>query len=132
MIENELFLPAERSRLIEVLEEAMCRTPQHWQKHYHGSPAELAMARKYSRSDRVRYYWPDPQVRTAFQQLMANLSKRPLPEGLVSQYAPAQFRRIREGALDNVPNAILLDHIDEVLDDYAFACGVKALTIKVG
>jgi D-tagatose-1,6-bisphosphate aldolase subunit GatZ/KbaZ len=132
MIENELFPPAQRSRLVEVVDEAMCRAPQHWNKHYRGNPDESALARKYSRSDRVRYYWPDPQVRAAFQQMMANLSGRPLPAGLVSQFAPAQFRRIQEGALENGPNAILLDHIDEVLDDYAFACGVKALTIKVG
>lgn len=123
MIENELFHPAERSCLIEAIEEAMCRAPQHWNKHYHGSPAELALARKYSRSDRVRYYWPDPQVQAALQQLIANLSDRPLPAGLVSQYAPAQFRRIREGALECTPKAILLDQIDEVLDDYAYACG---------
>jgi D-tagatose-1,6-bisphosphate aldolase subunit GatZ/KbaZ len=123
MIENELFPPAERSRLVEVLEKAMCRAPQYWNKHYHGSPAEMALARKYSRSDRVRYYWPDPQVRAAFQQLIANLSGRRLPAGLVSQYAPAQFRRIGEGALECTPEAILLDHIDEVLEDYAYACG---------
>ncbi len=123
LIENELFLPAERSMLMETLEEVMCRTPGNWQKHYHGSPAELALARKYSRSDRVRYYWPDPRVQAALQKLIANLSARPLPAGLVSQYAPAQFGRIREGALENTPKAILLDHIDEVLGDYAYACG---------
>jgi D-tagatose-1,6-bisphosphate aldolase subunit GatZ/KbaZ len=122
MIEDELFPPAERSRLVETLEEVMCRAPQHWQKHYHGTPAELALARKYSRSDRVRYYWPNPQVQAALQQLIANLSDRPLQAGLVSQYAPAQSRRIREGDLENTPKAILLDHIDEVLGDYAYAC----------
>ncbi|MGD0174441.1 MAG: class II D-tagatose-bisphosphate aldolase, non-catalytic subunit [Anaerolineales bacterium] len=123
MIEAELFPPTKRSRLIETLEEAMCREPQHWQKHYHGSPAELALARKYSRSDRARYYWPDPQVQAALKQLITNLSDRTLPAGLVSQYAPAQSRRIREGTLENKPEAILLDHIDEVLGDYAYACG---------
>lgn len=121
MIENELFPPAERSLLVETLEEVMVRAPQHWQKHYHGSPVELVLARKYSRSDRVRYYWSDPQVLAAFQKLISNLSGRTLPAGLVSQYAPAQFRRIREGILENTPRAILLDHIDEVLDDYAYA-----------
>jgi D-tagatose-1,6-bisphosphate aldolase subunit GatZ/KbaZ len=123
MIENELFPPAERSRLVETLEQVMCHAPQHWQKHYHGSPTELALARKYSRSDRVRYYWPDPQVQAALQQLITNLSDRPLPAGLVSQYAPAQSRRICEGTLENTPEAILLDHIDEVLGNYAYACG---------
>jgi D-tagatose-1,6-bisphosphate aldolase subunit GatZ/KbaZ len=123
LIEDELFPPEERSQLVETLEQFMCRAPQHWQRHYHGSPAELALARKYSRSDRVRYYWPDPRVQASLQKLIANLSDRPLPAGLVSQYAPAQFRRIREGALENMPKAILIDHIDEVLDDYAYACG---------
>ena len=53
---------SERSGLMAVLDQAMLRDPRHWQKYYHGSAQELAFARKYSLSDRSRYYWSDEQV----------------------------------------------------------------------
>jgi D-tagatose-1,6-bisphosphate aldolase subunit GatZ/KbaZ len=40
---------------------------------------------------------------------------------LLSQYAPLQYARIRQGTLINTPEAILLDRVVDVLRDYAFA-----------
>ncbi len=117
-MEAELLPTSECSGLLAVLEEAMLRDPRHWQKHYHGSPQELAFSRKYSLSDRVRYYWPDTAVQTAFNRLLANLSAQPLPLTLLSQFAPGQLARIRDGSLENKPEEIILDHIDRVLEDY--------------
>jgi len=117
-MEDELFPASERSGLQAVLEAAMLRNPRHWQKYYHGAPQELAFARKYSLSDRSRYYWADVQVQAAFSRLLANLSARPLPLALLSQFAPEQLPRIRDGSLANNPEAILLDRIDRVLEDY--------------
>jgi D-tagatose-1,6-bisphosphate aldolase subunit GatZ/KbaZ len=96
----------------------MLRDPRHWQKYYHGSPEELAFARKYSLSDRSRYYWSDEQVQNAFSRLLANLSSRSLPLALLGQFAPEQLPRIRDGSLANNPGAIVLDRIDRVLEDY--------------
>jgi len=121
-MEDALLPASERSSLVEVLEQAMLRDPRHWQKHYHGSAQELAFARKYSLSDRARYYWPDAQVQAAFAKLLANLSVRPLPLALLSQFAPDQLARIREGSLENTPEALILDRIERVLEDYDFAC----------
>ena len=117
-MEDELLPASERSGLQAVLEQAMLRNPRHWQKYYHGSMQELEFARKYSLSDRSRYYWGDAQVQAAFSRLLANLSARPLPLALLSQFAPEQLARIREGNLANNPEAILLDRIDRVLEDY--------------
>ncbi len=117
-IEDELLPASERSGLQAVLEQAMLRNPRHWQKYYHGSMQDLEFARKYSLSDRSRYYWGDVQVQAAFSRLLANLSARPLPLALLSQFAPEQLARIREGSLANHPEAILLDRIDRVLEDY--------------
>ena len=103
------------------LEDAMLRDPRHWQKHYHGSSQELAFARKYSLSDRARYYWPDAKVQAAFNRLLANLSAHPLPLALLSQFAPGQLARIRDGRLANKPEEIILDRIDRVLEDYQMA-----------
>src|SRR5205823_9147620 len=45
-----------------VLELRMRAQPEHWDAYYAGGAAERAFARKYSLSDRSRYYWTDPQV----------------------------------------------------------------------
>ena len=82
-MEDELLPASECSGLMVVLEQAMLRNPCHWQKYYHGSPQELSFARKYSLSDRSRYYWSDVQVQAAFRKLLANLSARPLPLALL-------------------------------------------------
>jgi len=122
-MEDELLPPDERSNLIEIIDQVMQEDPRHWRSHYHGTPEEQAFSRKYSRSDRIRYYWPQARVQAALKKLLANLSRNPLPLTLVSQFAPNQCRRIREGMLENSPPAIVWDAIAEVLDDYAFACG---------
>jgi D-tagatose-bisphosphate aldolase class II non-catalytic subunit len=122
-MEAELFPPGDRSELVAALEQAMLRRPEDWQMHYHGSPAGQALARKYSLSDRARYYWTDPQVQAARGRLLENLQRRPLPWTLVSQFAPQAYEKMRLGQIEPTPGALLLEAIDRVLDDYAFACG---------
>ncbi len=124
MIESELFAPEERSRLLERLEAAMQREPSHWKNHYHGSQQRLALARKYSLSDRVRYYWPEPDVQAALSKLLGNLeSAAPLPLALVSQYLPEMADEMRSGRLPNRAPAIIARKIEAVLEDYRAACG---------
>lgn len=121
-MEAELVPAPERSDLIAVLDEAMLRDPRHWVKHYHGTQVEQAFARRYSLSDRARYYWPDARVQAAFDRLLHNLSRGPLPLTLLSQFAPQQLAHIRAGVTENTPEAVILDRIDQVLEDYASAC----------
>jgi D-tagatose-1,6-bisphosphate aldolase subunit GatZ/KbaZ len=125
MMEEEMLAgrpEAERSHLVDVIDEAMRRQPAHWQGYYRGSPGAQAFARKFSLSDRIRYYWPQADVRAALECLMRNLGSIPPPLALLSQHAPRQFARIREGVLENTPRALILDHIGLVLDDYDAAC----------
>ncbi len=122
-IEEEL-VPAEaRSHIVDVLEAAMLRHPAHWEKYYRGSEEERRLKRKFSLSDRLRYYWPDPQVRAAFERLLQNLGAVRLPLALLSQYAPRQFERVRSGELAPAPGALIRDRVRDVLRDYDFACG---------
>jgi len=128
-IEDELVAgrrSAERSNLVEVLDQAMLREPRHWQTHYLGSPTQQALARRYSLSDRARYYWGDPQVRQSLKTLVGNLQSVHVPLGLLSQYFPDQFVRVRAGKLGNSPEEWIHDRIDSVLGDYATACGMLA------
>jgi D-tagatose-1,6-bisphosphate aldolase subunit GatZ/KbaZ len=123
MLENELLPQAQRSHLVETLDKAMQRNPVHWKNYYHGTPRAAAFARKYSLSDRIRYYWGDAQVQSAFERLLQNLRGRPLPQALLSQFMPGQAEKIRSGRIANMPEALILDKIDSVLETYALACG---------
>ena len=124
-IEDELRTrigPAESSHILEVMDDVMLKLPDYWAKYYKGNEYDLRFARKYSLSDRARYYWPDPRIQTALTKLLHNLKTAPIPLSLLSQYAPLQYKRIRNGTLENSPEGIILDQITSVLETYAEAC----------
>ncbi len=123
MMENELFPEAECSHLIQTLDQVMLQHPEHWERYYHGAPGEQALKRKFSLSDRIRYYWPRAEVQLALDQLFGNLGGKPLPLSLVHQFLPVQAARIRLGSLKNDPLAIVRNKISSVLADYFHACG---------
>jgi D-tagatose-1,6-bisphosphate aldolase subunit GatZ/KbaZ len=114
---------AEISQVPEALDQAMLSNPAHWNSYYHGDETELHLARRYSFSDRSRYYWPEPAVERELQKLVANLSAAPPPLTLVSQYLPEQYDGVRTGAIRNQPSALIQDRIRKVLRIYSHACG---------
>ena len=112
------------SDFIEVLDEVMREDPSSWQGHYTSEEPESTMLRKYSYSDRSRYYMHRPEVKAAIEQLMKNLSGRiPLP--LLSQFMPAQFIHVREGKLEPEPEALVIDKVCDELSRYWRACGLE-------
>src|SRR5579864_1297895 len=54
------------SQVPEALDHAMLSNPVHWNSYYRGDETELHFARRYSFSDRSRYYWPEPAVESRF------------------------------------------------------------------
>jgi D-tagatose-1,6-bisphosphate aldolase subunit GatZ/KbaZ len=112
------------SRVREALDEAMLADPQYWKSYYHGDDAALRFARKYSLSDRCRYYWPQPCVAAALQALLANLQSHPAPISLLSQYLPSQSEAVGAAKLENNPVQLIHSKIGEVIDHYAYACGL--------
>jgi D-tagatose-1,6-bisphosphate aldolase subunit GatZ/KbaZ len=123
LAEIEETLVAIPSRIRETLEVAMLTNPVHWKKHYAGDEQTQKLARSFSFSDRIRYYWNTPEAQHAFEQLMKNLGEKPLPLALLSQYMPEQYEMVRAGVLINHPRQLLLYRVLDVLNDYAFACG---------
>lgn len=121
MMENELFPVDERSNIVSVLDDVMIHHPEHWGKYYRGSESEQAFKRKYSLSDRVRYYWHNPQIQSAFEKLLHHLEQKPIPFSLLSQFTPLQCQRIHFGEIENTPKSILLGYIREVLSEYQAA-----------
>ncbi|HDT4878677.1 TPA: tagatose-bisphosphate aldolase subunit KbaZ [Klebsiella michiganensis] len=128
-IEEEL-LPAKAcSGLRHVLESVMLDRPEYWQSHYHGDGNARRLARGYSYSDRVRYYWPDSQIDDAFERLVRNLAGEPIPLPLISQYLPLQYVKVREGDLSATPRELIMSHIQDILQQYHAACqGVTSIT----
>ncbi len=111
------------SRVREALEEAMLANPDHWKNYYGGDDAALRFARKYSLSDRSRYYWAEPIVAAALQRLVGNLTLHPPPVSVLSQFLPGQVAAVRAGEIANNPVALIHSKIREVIDHYARACG---------
>ncbi len=121
-IEDELVPPHARSRLPDVVERRMLAAPEHWERYCPGSAAERYIARRYSYSDRMRYYWPDPQIDSAVQQLLRNLGSHAIPEPMLSAFMPEQYAHVRAGVLSPKPKELVLDRIQGVLQNYAQAC----------
>ena len=114
------------SQLRERLERAMLDNPAYWGKYYPGSSEEQAFKRKYSYSDRSRYYWPVADLHAAKMQLYANLRERGIGLSVLSQFLPRQYQQVREGKIPLEPNALVLARVQDVMAIYARACGLSA------
>ena len=121
-IEDELVGAEQRSDLAAVVEAEMVADPRWWRGHHHGDEAQQALARRYSYSDRMRYYWPRPAVVAAQERLLANLTRTGVPLTMLSAHLPDQYARVRAGHLAAEPTAIALDRVREVLRAYSRAC----------
>lgn len=124
-IERELRPAHKCSGLRDVLESVMLEHPEHWKHHYHGNDGDRRLARGYSYSDRVRYYWPDSNIDEAYSRLVNNLADESIPLPLISQYLPLQYAKVREGTLAATPHELIIDHIQDVLRQYHAACQAK-------
>lgn len=124
-IEDELVPEGERSCLVEVVERRMLEDTRWWRGYYQGDDDEQRLARRYSYSDRIRYYWPDAEVRAAQSRLLANLAARDIPLPLISAHLPEQYDRVRAAELTADPRALAVDRVRGVLRRYASACGVR-------
>ncbi len=122
MMENELFPSNERSNILVVLDNVMQKKSEHWRKYYHGDETERAFKRRYSLSDRIRYYWLEPEVQLALKKLLLNLSQVSLPMALSRQYAPDVLLNINERGCVVRSERIILLKITKVLEDYHLAC----------
>ncbi len=116
----------ETSNFREILDEEMLKNNSHWIKHYHGTEDEIALKRKYSFSDRSRYYYATDAVKKAIDTLLNNLSDG-CPLNLLSQFMPLQYTKVREGKLDNNPKDLILDRIGNTIDEYLYATHQKDL-----
>ena len=120
-MENELVPAEERSNFIDVLENTMLANPGNWQKHYHGDEKQLHLARKYSFSDRARYYIGQPEVLEAMNKLFANLNTYKIPLNMLHQYMPLTYAKVRDGELPLDAKELAMDGVTNFMLDYEYA-----------
>ncbi|RQU84120.1 D-tagatose-bisphosphate aldolase, class II, non-catalytic subunit [Burkholderia cenocepacia] len=116
---------AQRSRLRDVVDAVMRAQPEHWAPYYRGDETAQRLARQFSYSDRIRYYWLQPAVAAAVEQLFDNLARQPVPETLVAQWLPDVYAACRAGGLAKEPRAWVRHRIRDVIAHYARACGMQ-------
>ena len=92
--------------------------PRYWAKYYHARGAALDYDLQYSLSDRIRYYWPDPEIARAQDRMFRNLAHNPPPGALISQYLPLAHAAVRNGLIGARPSELAIAHVWSVLDDY--------------
>ncbi len=115
------------SNFSETLDEEMLKDDKYWRRHYQGTELEVRRKRKYSFSDRCRYYMPTPAVEAAVERLLENLRTQGIPLNLLSQFMPIQYTKVREGLLENEPVALVEDRIINTIDEYLYATHQKEL-----
>ena len=121
-IENETVNRKKRSNLPEVVDQTMLADPRWWRGYYSGGADAERLARRYSYSDRLRYYWPDERIVAAVDVLFGNLREVGIPLPLLSAYLPRQYTRVRAGTLEADPLALAVDCVRDPLREYARAC----------
>jgi len=113
------------SGLSDTLEKVMLENPIYWGKYYHGNPDQQVLKRKYSFSDRSRYYWPVAAIEKSRQKLFENLQKSKIPLSLLSQFMPVQFRQVCEGLIPAEPQQLIHSYIQLVTGIYSRACEIR-------
>jgi len=115
------------SNLRETLERSMVEKPKYWEKYYPGDEKLRFFKRKFSFSDRLRYYWPMADLDLARNRLFENLQKNRIPHSLLSQFMPVQFYQVCEGMIKAEPKDLVNSYIQIVTGIYSRACGLSNL-----
>jgi D-tagatose-1,6-bisphosphate aldolase subunit GatZ/KbaZ len=122
LIEEQLIVVEQRSHLRAVSERLMLQQPGSWQGFYPGDFQQQQLLRSFSYSDRIRYYWQQPELATAVATLCQNLQQVSIPLPLLSQFLPVQYEAVLNGHLIASPLLLIQHKIAQVLQRYAAAC----------
>lgn len=131
LMEKELVWEEKRANFIDVMEETMLLAPGNWQKHYHGTDVQQKLARKYSFSDRCRYYMNDAKTQDAISKLFANLDEVGIPMNMLHQYMPRQYSKILAGSLRPSAAALAKDCVVTFVEDYNYAAKHNYMNSKI-
>lgn len=121
MMERFLVPESEQAHFMDTLERVMLEQPGNWKKYYHGDARQLAIKRRFSFSDRSRYYLTNAEVKAATTHLIENLRRADIPLSMLHQYMPLQYYKVRDGRLPLDPRELVKDCVATFVDDYVYA-----------
>lgn len=122
MIEEEMIDDdSKRAHFREVLEAEMVADPKNWRNYYTGTDKEKQLKRKYSFSDRCRYYMSRPVVEDARRKLFENIDNMDIPMSMLKQYMPLQYIKVRDGKLSMKARDLARDNVVTLVEDYNYA-----------
>ena len=124
-IEDLYYDDNEKSHLRDVIENVMVNSDKNWKNYYFGSEKEKKALRSFGLSDRCRYYLIDESVKESIERLIKNVSSVDIPMGVLHQFLPIQYKRIRNGELPMDVEQIIDDHIIDVVRSYIYATEFK-------
>ena len=107
-----------RSNFIELLDEIMIKHPKDWEKYYSGNELEKELQRKYSLSDRSRYYMAGDEINSCIDKLFENIDSCDVPLGMVKQFFPDIYPKIRKNTVSITSKNLVKSKINDVLEDY--------------
>lgn len=102
----------------DTLECKLMRDDKYWKKYYHGNKQEQAYARRFSLSDRCRYYLEDGDIKASIARLISNINAAELPFGLLSQYFPEQKEKILNSETKTTAEALIKERIKGIITTY--------------
>lgn len=100
--------------LYQTMERLMLASPENWARHY-GDTGDARFLRHYSLSDRIRYYWNQPEAQAAVARLIETLKGRRVPLPLFWQHLP-EAMGLADVPLD--PEGLLITRVSESLKAY--------------
>lgn len=122
LMEKELIKDEnDRANFIELLDKVMLNNPKDWKKYYLGTELEKELQRKYSFSDRSRYYMSREEINLCINKLFDNINSCNIPLGMIKQFFPNHYLKIRNNKLLNDSKHLVKYNINDVLDDYNYA-----------
>jgi len=108
----------EMGGFVEAIEKAMMDNPANWEKYYSGTEFEKKIKRKFSYSDRWRYYANEPEVEGAVIKMFNDFEDCDMPLNILSQFMPSQYGKVRNGEFAMKAEVLVEDKVKEVLDKY--------------
>ena len=128
IMEKQLVPDEKQANFIEIMEEVMLKNTSNWQKNYHGTEEQLANKRKYSFSDRCRYYFAQPEMKAAIGKLFQNMDEVDIPLSMLRQYMPVQYVKVRDGHLPRNARELVEDCVVNLIEDYNYATKLNYMT----
>lgn len=121
-MERELLPGSKQAHFPEGLEQLMLIDPVKWEKYYPGTDQEQRLSRKYSFSDRCRYYLMEPEAEAAILHLLDNMNCVHIPPNLLHQFMPLQYEKVIRGSLGTTASELLKDFVVTAAEPYICAC----------